>query len=56
MGTHAELRRLLELLASFPTTEAADRRRRLQVLSDFRFRFLQLCICPAVCCSCMCWV
>lgn len=31
MGTRAELRRLLDLLASFPTTEAADRRR-LQVL------------------------
>ncbi len=38
MGTHAELRRLLELLASFPTTEATDRRR-LQVQFVFRFRF-----------------
>lgn len=25
MATHAELRRLLDLLAGFPTTEAADR-------------------------------
>lgn len=38
MGTYAELRRLLELLASFPTTEATDRRR-LQVQFVFRFRF-----------------
>ena len=32
MATHAELRRLLDLLAGFPTTEAADRQH-LQVVA-----------------------